>query len=382
VFDFGEKQLLLSGMELVSPVVVTVPLQNKKVPSPVFDTWGGAGRQQMLDSKPVGTTIHIAPINFFGNTAVPQRVAYASKAVKWADEAGLMPAIQFYNHPGKWLDEHPEMFAKNQDGQIQRGGGTFTSPWNPDARALWRQHIIDCLQRLKENDLLKYIQVVEISPGEEGELCYHWTNIWAFDDYAITAYRDYLKEFYQNDVSRLNRDWAASYEKFDDILPPDGYYPDRRHWVFTDFYRLSMLRYCVFLADSVKRVFAPKYWLWMTHTLPGYPGRFYSARYALFYAENLRRLGYLDYAQIAALDWQGVEDVQYLQSLGGVKVIGEIDVCPTEERLKWTFDQCKKFGTDGVYIGVMEPLSSGGKLTALGKLCQQLIRDFEKLPAR
>jgi len=379
VRDFGEKQLLFSGMELVNPVVVERPLQNRPVASPVFDTWGGPSRQQFLDSKPVGTTVHLAPIGFFGDTPVPQRVDYALKAVKWAGEAGIGAGIQFYGHPGKWIESHPEMFPKNQEGKIQRdvhSGGTFTSPWNPQAKTLWRQHIIDCLNYLKDNNSLKDVQVVQLCPGEECELCFHWTGVWAFDDYAIKDYRTYLKEFYRNDVARLNQDWGSSHSDFNDILPPGDYYPDRSHWVFTDFYRLSMLRYCVFLADSVKEVFTPKYWLWMTHTLPRYPERFNSARYAIFYAENLRRLGYIDYAQIAALDWQGVEDVQYLQSLAGLKVIGEIDVQPTEERLKWTFEQCKKFGTDGVFIGVLEPLSSEGRLTALGKTGQQLIRGF------
>jgi hypothetical protein len=218
--------------------------------------------------------------------------------------------------------------------------------------------------------------VVQLCPGEECELCFHWNGVWAFDDYAIKAYREYLRNFYQNDLKQLNTDWYSDFKDFEEILPPRDYYPDRAHWVFTDFYRLSMLNYCVYLADSVKSVFTPKYWLWMTHTLPNYPNRFYSARYALFYAENLRRLGYIDYAQIAALDWQSVEDVRYLQSLAGLKVIGEVDVQPTEERLKWTFEQCRKFRTDGVFIGVIENLSSEGKLTALGESGRQLIMDF------
>ena len=137
-----------------------------------------------------------------------------------------------------------------------------------------------------------------------------------------------------------------------------------------------MLRYCVFLADAVSEVFTPKYWLWMAHTLPRYPNRYYSARYPIFYSENLRRLGYVDYIHIAALDWQGVEDVRRLQSLGGVKVIGEIDVVPTPKRLQWTFQQCDKFGTNGVFIGVIEHLTKEGKLTPIGELCRQLTTDF------
>ena len=378
LFDgVGKHKLLLGELELVNSEAVKEPLVNRMVPAPVFNTWGGPSRRQFLDSKSVGTTMHIAPIdNFFSDKSIAERVAYAEKAVKWADEIKVMPAIQFYGHPGKGLDDHPELFVKNQDGEIQRDGGSFSSPWNPQARQLWREHIIESLKYLNEKDVLKHIQVVQISPGEEGELCYNWNGVWAFDEYAVKAFRKYLKEFYQSDIGKLNLDWASKYERFDDILPPSEYYPDRYHWVFADFYRLSMLNYSVFLADSVNRVFTPRYWLWMTHTLPGNPGRFYSARYALFYTENLRRLGYIDYAHIAALDWQGPEDVEYLKNLSGVKVIGEIDIVPTEDRMKWTFDQCEKFGTDGVFIGIRENLSADGKLTELGKFCQQRIRQF------
>jgi hypothetical protein len=123
--DFGEKQALLSGLELVSPVVITKPLQNRPVAAPVFDTWGGPSQQQFIDSRPVGTTVHLAPIGFFGDTPVPQRVDYVLKAIKWASGVGIAPGIQFYGHPGKWIESHPEMFAKNQDGQIQRDGGSI-----------------------------------------------------------------------------------------------------------------------------------------------------------------------------------------------------------------------------------------------------------------
>jgi hypothetical protein len=373
----GPQSLLVSGMELVSPVVVKSPLVTKKVPSPAFDTWGGPDLEQIRACKNIGTTIHLSPIEFF-DKPVEQRVAYAVKSVKWLSDANIMPGIQFYNHPGKWQFDHLELFPKNQNDSIQRDGGTYTSPWNPEARRLWREHIIASLKELQKNNVLKYVKLVELCPGLESEVSYEWSEVWAFDEYAVKAYRQYLKEFYKEDVNALNMDWQSDFKRIDDITVPRDYLPDRAHWVFTDFYRLSMLRFCVFLADSVHEVFTPEYWLWMTHTIPDYPKRFYSARYPLFYAENLRRLGYLDYAQIAALDWHGIEDIKYLQDMGGLKVIGEIDVAPTKERLEWTFSQCQKYGMDGVYIGVMENLSNNGELSELGKQCNELIRNFSK----
>jgi len=377
----SQRQLLMSNMELVSPELIKAPLPYKDIPSPAFDTWGGPSQDQIIASVPVGTTIHIAPINFFGwGSTVAERCGYATQAVKWVNDAGLTPAIQFYNYPGDWMDTHLDMMVKNQDGQYQIGdGGAFTSPWNPNARALWRQHIIDSLNYMKANNRLQYVKVVQISPGVEGEVSYEWGNVWAFDDYAIAAYRDYLRTLYNNDITQLNVDWNSSHTSFDNLIPPGEWYPDRAHWVFTDFYRLSMLENYIFMANAVKEVFTPDYWLCMVHTIPSYPMRFYSARYSLFYAENMARLGTLDYAQIAALDWQHKEDVNYLQSKG-LTVIGEKDIVPTEESLIWTFNQAKKYGMDGVFVGIMEPLSSGGQLTSLGIRCQQLIQDFINPP--
>jgi hypothetical protein len=99
----------------------------------------------------------------------------------------------------------------------------------------------------------------------------------------------------------------------------------------------------------------------------------------LFYAENLRRLGCLDYAQTAALDWQTREDIEHLEALG-LRVVGEVDVRPTPDRLQWTSGQGRKFGMDGVYVGVLEPLSSAGTPTDFGTLCADLIKGYRPAP--
>ncbi len=373
----GSGTIKLNSMMLAKPRLVAAPVKAKSIPTPVFDTWGGPSRSILEVSGQVGNTIHIVPISFFDTPLVGNRTAYAKSVLKTIDTVGKIAAIQFYNHPGTYITEHPELLVKNQDGVIQTDGGTFTSPWNPQARQLWHDHIVACLNDLKANNRLQYVKAVEICPGLESEMCYEWSNVWAFDDYAIAAYRNYLKTYYNNDISALNADWISGYGDFDSIMPPSGWYPDREHWVFTDFYRYSMLEYYVFMADAVKEVFEPQYWMAMPHTLPSYPMRFYSARYPLFYSENLRRLGILDYAQIAALDWQHEEDVAYLQS-AGLKVIGEIDVQPSLYSLDNVARQAKKYGMDGFYMGVLEPMFDGVILSPLGKLANELVAQYSE----
>ncbi|MBM82612.1 MAG: hypothetical protein CMJ78_18775 [Planctomycetaceae bacterium] len=151
--------------------------------------------------------------------------------------------------------------------------------------------------------MLRHVELIELCPGEESEVSFNWDHVWAFDPHAIRAYRDYLRRLYRNRIDDLNADWASSHISFDEIVPPAEYYPDREHWVFADFYRLSMLRHCVFLADAVLEVHKPDYWLWMTHSVASYPQRHNAARYPIFYAENLRRLGLIDYAQTVPM-WQ------------------------------------------------------------------------------
>jgi hypothetical protein len=368
----------LSDMKLAAPVLVGAPLDAKVIPSPMFDFWGSPTRSAIETAAPlIDYSMQIAPISFFNVEQVSDRTSYAKSVVKSIDEGGKIAAIQFYNHPGSWVSEHPEFLVKNQDGQLQTDGGAFTSPWNPQARQLWHDHIVASLNDLQANNRLQYVRAVEICPGLESEMCYEWSNVWAFDDYAIAAYRDYLKTFYENDISALNADWLSSYGDFDSIMPPSQWYPDREHWIFTDFYRYSMLEYYVFLAEAVKEVFEPDYWIAMPHTLPSYPMRFYSARYPVFYGESLRRLGLLDYAQIAALDWQHKEDVEYMQSMG-LKVIGEIDVQPSLYSLDNVARQSKKYGMDGFYMGILEPMIEGVGLTPLGELAAELINEYSQ----
>ena len=369
-------EIQIGNLELVTSKLVQQSVVKKEIPAPIFDTWGGPARKQIEAGKKGGVNMHISPIHFFDRPDIKERVAYPSKAVRWCRELGLLSGISFYNHPSKeWIKANRELLVQRHDGEVYTGGGAFTSPWNPKALELWRAHIIECLQEMKKNGSLQNVDVVELCPGEEGEVSYQWDHVWAFDEHAVNAWHEYLRTLYKNDINKLNDDWASTHKAFDEIEPHHGYYPDRAHWVFTDFYRLSMLKYCVFQADAVREVFTPRYWLWLPHSLPSYPKRFFAGRYPLFYAENLNRLGCMDYGHLSALDWHARADVAHIQQ-NNVRVLGEIDVRPTQQRLEWTFEQSKKYKMDGVFIGVLEIHSKDGAFTPLGELSRKLIRNW------
>lgn len=377
--------LRVGRLEWVSPGLVPPKRQTIQQAGRIFTSWGGPSKQQIAMGAQVGSTFHFTPMAFpdGDREAFTRGVDAVAERARWCHEAGIQAGIQFYNNPPRaFADAHRDLFPFNQKGVSYYdyyAGGAGLSPWNPAVHTLWRDHIRATLTAIKERGVLSLIDGVWLSPGEEGELCYQWDGIWAFDPHAIATYRHYLRRLYGDKIAALNADWASHHPGFEAIRPPSSYAPDREHWVFQDFYRWSMLRWCVQLADAVREVATPKHWLWLTHTLPDYPNRYHSARYAGFYIENLQRLGVADMVHIAALDWQGVQDVAHFRSLG-VRVIGEIDVQPTVDRQRWTFDQSRKFGCDGVYLGTLENLSDGQKLSPVGEACAKLTREYR--PAR
>lgn len=373
----------LSGVEVVRSELLRSPLpQAVKLPV-IFDTWGGPSEAEIKSAAAAGVNLHLAPIGFPHGPSAQERVSYAVKCIPWMKASGMMVGIAFYAQPPEeWIKAHTELLCQKESGvAYTRAGGTFLSPWNPKARELWVAHIVDSLTELKKAGVLNQIDVVQLCPGEEGEVSFEWSHVWAHDSFAQAAYRDYLKSFYHQDIQSLNSDWSSSYSKFEDIVPPSEYGTDRAHWVFSEFYRYSMLRECIMMADAVQTVFTPPYFSWMTHTIGNPQQRFYSARYPLFYIEQLRRLNLLHIARYAALDWQSPEDVVQARSFGAC-VIGEADVTPTLDRMIWTFGQARKFHFDGLFVGVAEPLSSAGALTPLGLEVQKQIPQYREFLGR
>lgn len=378
----------ISQMKFISPVLIHNPSEKKEKKQPlslIFDTWGAGGESEeevMKNAeviKNIGINLHIIPVSFPSDIPEKNREnkKWLEEKIKSFMDKGIKIGISFYNTPPEeFAEKYPKLLMKNENGEIYKTGGFFLSPWHPETKRLWRNHIIDTLSFLKEKGLLEKIEVVMLCPGLESEISYEWSHIWAFDENAISCYRNYLKKKYRGNINSLNRDMGKEYKSFEDIKPPENFYPDREHWVFVDFYRWSMLRWCVNLADAVREVFNPPYWLWLPHTYPDYPGRFFSARYPIFYIENFKKLNIVDYVHIPALDWQSIEDVHLIKQLG-VKVIGEVDVVPTPSKLEWTFNQSLKYDFDGVYIGTVENICRDGKLTCTGEVCKKLIDIFK-----
>jgi len=378
-------KFLISQMNFVNPVLLSQPIKKKNVPSPVFETWGAGGRsweeleKNIKRVKEIGINLHIIPVDFpaLNPEKTKENREILKKRILYIINSGMKVGVSFYNTPTKeFVSKYPELLMKNEEGKIYKEGGFFLSIWNPKTEEIWEKHIVDTLRFLKKEGILSRIDVIKVSPGLESEISYEWSHIWAFDKYAILKYREYLKKKYQN-ITSLNYDWGSEYKDFEDITPPKKFYPDREHWVFLDFYRYSMFKWCVKLADFIREVYNPPFWLWLPHSVPNYPARFYSARFPLFYVENLKKLGIADYVHIPALDWQSVQDVNFIKNLG-VKTIGEVDVIPTKKRLIWTFEQSLKYKFDGIFIGTIENICSEGNLTPIGETCKKLIEKFRK----
>ncbi len=359
--------------EWVGPALVNrpMPTQYSDLPAEIYDTWGGPGEEQLSRAAAVGVNLHQVPVGGIGPGSAQADIAYAAKAVEWVKRADMLCclSLEMPDTAPAWLRDNQSLLCRDEQGEISNG---ILSPWNPHAQALWERHIVAALGKLKDAGRLKFVDAIRLCPGDQGEVAFQWSNVWAFDSWAISAYRAYLSRLYGGKVASLNADWGTRHASFERILPSASWFPDRQHWVFLDFYRLGMLRQCVRMADAVRKVFRPQYWLWLLHSLPSYPMRFYAARYPLFYAENLRRLGLADIAHIPGLNWQTPQDIHYAESLG-IRTICEIDVVPTMPRLKWTFSQAEKFGFNGVFIGIAEQLSDNKTLTPIGRLCRNLI---------
>ena len=378
-----EGSIRMSPLEFVSPQALPIPLPppTKFPASPVFTSWGGVDKQRIMAAGRAGVTLHSIPMPFGvdDHQQFARRAETAAQQMRWCHDAGMLAGLHFFNNPPEaWSKAHKDLFPMNSQGVPYCDyypGGCVVSPWNPAAQKLWREHITGSLRLLQKQQTLRYVDAVLLSPGEEGELCFQWDHVWAFDQFAVAAYRAYLHHLYGNRIEDLNADWGTNYPSFEAISPPDKFFPDREHWVFQDFYRLSMLRWCVQLADAVREVFTPKYWYWLPHSLPAYPKRYCSARYPIYYVDNLRRLGLVDLVNLPALAWQSSDDIAYLRSLG-VKIVGEIDVAPKVDRLRATFEYSLKYCYDGVYLGTLQNLFTADGATPTGEVCLPLMKAY------
>lgn len=351
----------------------------------IFNTWGELCSLEEIDKKSkvlkeVGINLHIFPISFEieNRKKLNEELDEICEKIKIIKKNGILVGISFYNTPTKeMINKYENLLLKNENDEYYRTGGCFFSIWNPLAKKIWKEHITYSLNYLKKKKILNLVDLIFLCPGEESEISYNWDHVWAFDEFAKKSYKKYLKNLYQNDINKLKEDWLIYKKSFEEISPPQEFYPDREHWTFLNFYRWSMLKWCCELASYVKEVFYPKYFLWLPHTIDGYPKRFYSARFPHFYIWYLKKFNIIHFAHISALDWHTQQDIKIIKPLK-IITIGEIDVIPTFERLEWTFQQTKKYGFDGVYIGVAENLFENSELNVVGKKCKILIEEFKK----
>lgn len=373
-------ELLLTPPVLTAPQPVAGEIASSRDILPVFTSWGGAVPWQIKQGAQLGLTTHLSPLSFPSEPGnIPHRIRRPLEAVPAMVEAGLLPGISFYHQaPLGWHEENLDWYPQYIDGRhYTRRGGAYFCVWNDEARDYFLQHMEDCMDALDEAGLLDQVQVVHLCPGEEGEVSHEWYGVTAYSPSALAAYRAYLRTLYEDDIEALNSDWMTDYESFDVIKPQPEFFPDRERAVFTDFYRLAMLRQCVALAEPVMRRLPDVRLLWMTHTVGTYPMRYYSARYPIYYSENLGALGLIHYAQLATVTgWQEPDDVAAIRAMGLVTV-GEIDIpIRTVERAIETFENANRYGFDGVFIGAIEPLVTREGFTEIGEAVRAAVEEF------
>ncbi|MCM8806590.1 MAG: hypothetical protein NC926_01335 [Candidatus Omnitrophica bacterium] len=389
-FEKNENQgeFILGGIYSTTPEIFFSKFKTQKnnhFNSKIFNTWGALSSLEDISKKvdilrELGINLHIFPISFEieDKNKLNVELNEICEKIKIVKQKGLLVGISFYNTPSSdIIKKYENLLLKNENNEYYSSGGCFFSIWHPVAKKIWKKHIVYALNYLKKKKVLNLIDVVFLCPGEESEISYNWNHIWAFDEYAIRSYQSYLRKLYQNSIKKLNEDWLTNKNSFEEILPPEKFYPDREHWTFLNFYRWSMLKWCYEITSYVKEVFSPKYFLWLPHTVDSYPQRFYSARFPHFYIWYLKKFGIIHFAHISALDWHTQEDIKIIKPLK-ITIIGEVDVIPTVERLEWTFQQSKKYELEGVYIGVAENLFENNQLNKVGEKCKVLIEEFKK----
>lgn len=179
-----------------APHLLDDPIIEKDRPAPVFVTWGGANPDQLRAAADMGLNLHLTPIRYpeIGRS-VEERVNHVIEMAPVMNELDILSGMHFFAQASpQFTEKKLDWFTEFASGErYTRPGGNFLSPWHPDARAYFAAHMHDTLVALREAGTLDQIDVVFLSPGEEGEVSYMWNDVHAFDRYAIAAYRAYLR---------------------------------------------------------------------------------------------------------------------------------------------------------------------------------------------
>ncbi|MGC9003244.1 MAG: beta-galactosidase [bacterium] len=341
-----------------------------------FVSWGGIGSIERVEAAAkIGIDAHRLPIGWpdeMGN----YDFSNFDKMIIALHKAGIKVIIHFFNHgvPSWFWQRHPDAKPRNAVGESR---DSFASPWNPFVLKQVKENMRKVLRHLKKTNLLSLVDGVEIGVGMEGQLSYEWDAFWAFDPYAIKAYRAFLKRYFHNDISKLNKEWSARYADFNQIYPPKEWAYTKECFLFEQFYRESIYKVAEELSNVVLEYFKPRIWYWMSHFIK-YPERYYAARFPLYYMRKLRALNRADAVQISVVPgWQSREEVEKLKEMG-LAVIGEIYITPTPQEQREHARLAWELGCDGFFVGTLENLfDEKGALTPTGKETEEIIKEWK-----
>lgn len=344
--------------------------------SPIqFVSWGGIGSLERVKAAAhIGIDTHRLPVGW-PNADGYYDFTNCDRFIQALDEMGMNVIVHFSNHdvPEWFWNEHPDAMMRNHEGEVTRSSPSL---WHPVVRETIKHNMGTVLGHLSQANLLKLVDGVEIGIGMEGQLSYEWDAFWAFDAYAVAAYRQFLIERYDGDIQRLNRDWGTNYQSFEQITPPERWDGDNECCVFLDFYRGNLLNAAVEFSQAAETKCDPRIWLWLSHFIR-YPERYYAARFPIFYMRHLRSIGCADAVIVSVVpEWQSRGEITALKELG-MRVIGEMDMWPTPEQQREQARLAWDLGCDGFFVGVLENLfTEDGKLTPVGLETEQIIKDW------
>ena len=342
-----------------------------------FVSWGGIGSVERVEAAArIGVDAHRLPIGWPDENG---RYDFSNfdEMIRALHRAGIKVIVHFFNHgvPAWFWKEHPEAKPCNFRGEKRE---TYASPWNPFVWEQVKKNMRTILSHLKETGLLQLVDGVEIGVGMEGQLSYEWDAFWAFDPYALKEYRSFLRSYFHNDLTQLNKAFSTNYKDFEEIFPPKEWNYSKECLLFEQFYRESIFKVAKELSDVVLEYFKPRIWYWMSHFIK-FPERYYAARFPLYYMRKLKGLGRADAVQVSVVPgWQNKEEVESLKRMG-LTVIGEIYITPSPQEQREHARLAWELGCNGFFVGTLENLfDDKGNPTPTGSETEKLIKEWKE----
>jgi hypothetical protein len=350
--------------------------ETRKSVQPVqFVSWGGIGSpNRVKGAASLGIDTHRLPLSPWPNAQGEYDFQAAAIYLPLLKRFGLKTVVSIFSHgvPDWFWQKYPDTKPKNAQGEHGTWAGSI---WSPQVHVEVLKGIQEIIAYLSRHELLHLVDGVEVGVGMEGQLSYLWGSFWAFDPYALMAYRYFLRGRFPS-IKYLNTMWGTRYVEFADILPPLRYEQTAACRTFLDFYRQSILETAEAWSGAVATRFQPKSWVWLSHFIAP-DQRPYAARYPEYYLCHLHRLGRADVAIVSVVPgWQTRQEVDGLRRLG-LRTIGEWDITPTPNRQLQQAQLAWDLGCDGLFVGVLENLmDEQGHLNEVGSTTQRIIEQW------